>query len=311
MGLNAIAHAARVRGHVRAIHRWSKTYRVVAHVPVDSPAANFPVCRDLRRGGARVVHLAAPQLWAWGSWRIGKLRRRTDLVLCLLPFEEQWFRERDVPARFIGHPRLNRAIDEEALAVAAHDLPQGSPHIALFPGSRAHEVKANLRLLANAFAELQGRHSGAVGIIAAASPEIEKIIRRRLRVFPTGMHLVTARPDVVITWAELCLAVSGTVTLDITRQRKAMIGVYKTSTLAWLAAKFLLRTPYRLLPNLIADREIVPEYVPYAGGAGRIVEDASRILRDSKHSAVQAQSLARICQRYVGKKPALEAARWI
>ena len=82
---------------------------------VDSPAANFPICKILRKHGTRTVHLVAPQLWAWGRGRIGKLRRRTDLVLCMLPFEEQWFNDRNIPARFVGHPAMSRPLDEDEL----------------------------------------------------------------------------------------------------------------------------------------------------------------------------------------------------
>ena len=311
MGPSSLGKVARVRREIRRIRSWSRAYRVVAHVAVDSPAANFPICRIMRRSGARVVHLVAPQLWAWGRWRVRKLRALTDLVLCVLPFEEQWFRERDIPARFIGHPRMNRKIDKDALKGQIGGLPQGSPRIAIFPGSRAHEVRANMRMLARVFIELHGRHSGAAGLIVAANPEIAKLVRKKLKVFPSALHMVTDQLDASIAWSDLCLAVSGTVTLDIARQQKPMVGVYKTSVLAWLGSKLILRTPHRLLPNLIAGREIVPEFVPYCDGAMPIVKEAHRILLDSKNSAIQAQELAHVCQRFVNMRPAELAARRI
>ena len=140
MGVGALGRIAAVRKQIKQIDRWAGQYRVLAHVAVDSPAANFPICKSMRRSGARVIHLVAPQIWAWAGWRIRKLRRVTDLVLCLLPFEEQWFRDRDVPARFIGHPVINRQVDEDAIHERMHGLPQGAPRVALFPGSRSHEV---------------------------------------------------------------------------------------------------------------------------------------------------------------------------
>ena len=75
MGLNALAKVSAVRREIRRIRDWSKAYRVLAHVAVDSPAANFPICKEMKAHGARIVHLVAPQLWAWGGWRVGKLRR--------------------------------------------------------------------------------------------------------------------------------------------------------------------------------------------------------------------------------------------
>jgi len=115
MGLSALSRVGAVRAHQAAIARWASAHRVNVHVPVDSPAANFPVALRMKARGVRVCHLVAPQLWAWAPWRLGKLRRCTDGVLCLLPFEEAWFRSRGVPARFIGHPVLNRPVDTHAV----------------------------------------------------------------------------------------------------------------------------------------------------------------------------------------------------
>jgi lipid-A-disaccharide synthase len=311
MGLSALSRGMAMRRLTGRIRAWANDRRVVAHVAVDSPAANFPIGRAMRAAGARVVHLVAPQIWAWARWRIGKLRRQTSLVLCVLPFEEQWFTERKVPARFIGHPAINRTIDLEALRERMHGLPQGAPRLAIFPGSRGHEVRANTRQLVDVYTELQGRHAGMCGVIVAANPQLARIIRRRVSVFPTGLHMITGSAEAVIAWCDLALAVSGTITLDIAAHRKPMIGVYKTGLPSWILAKLLIRSPHRLLPNIIAEREVVPEFVPYLGGPMRIVKQASRILLDSKHGAVQSEELHRVCLRFANHDPAVEAAKAI
>jgi lipid-A-disaccharide synthase len=311
MGISALKRAGAVAREVRRIKQWARQYRVLAHVAVDSPAANFPIAKAIQKTGARIIHLAAPQLWAWGRWRLGKLRRLTNLVLCLLPFEEQWFNDRKIPAKFIGHPVINRPIDMDELREHMHGLPSGAPRIAIFPGSRIQEAKANTRLLTDVFNELQARHSGTAGVIVAASPAIAKLVRKKVKVFPTGLHMVTGHPEAAIAWCDLALAVSGTISLEIARHRKPMIGVYKTSVPMWLLSKVILRTPLRLLPNIIADREIVPEFVPHVGGATPIVRIATRYLLDSKNAANQSEELNRVCMRFANKKPAEEAARLI
>ena len=311
MGLEAVGRSLTFRRCIKRIKRWAKDERVVVHVPVDSPAANFPLSKSMHRAGARIVHLVAPQMWAWGRWRVGKLRKLTSGVLCLLPFEEQWFRERRVPARFIGHPSINRSIDRKALEERMHGLPQGAPRLAIFPGSRSHEVRANVRLLVDVYAELQGRHAGMCGVLVAATPQVARIVRRKVTVFPTALHMITGSADAVIAWCDLAIAVSGTVTLDIALQRKPMIGVYKTSWLTWLGAKVMVRSRYRLLPNIIAEREVVPEFVPYAGGPMPSMRLATRYLQDSKNAAVQAEELHRVCLRFANHDPADEAARLI
>jgi len=311
MGLGAFSRIAKVRKQVSSIKRWSKQYRVLGHVAVDSPAANFPVCKAMRKHGARVIHLVAPQLWAWGGWRTRKLRNLTDLVLCLLPFEEEWFTRRQIHAKFIGHPMINRTLELQDVRAQAQGLPSGAPRLAIFPGSRAQEVKANIGLMVKAFNELQSRHSGMAGLIVASSPEMARLIKKKIKVFPTGLHLTIGMVDAAIMWCDLALCVSGTISLQITSHRKPMIGVYKTGIVSWLGSKVILRTPYCLLPNIIAGREIVPEFVPHVGGSGPIVRVASAYLNDSKHGAVQSEELARVCSRFANKRPGKEAARWI
>ncbi len=311
MGLSALSKIAAVRKEIRRIRRWAQEYRVLAHVPVDSPAANFPICKVLRKQGARTIHLVAPQLWAWGRWRLAKLRRRTDLVLCLLPFEEPWFNDRKIPARFIGHPAINRSIDAEDLRSRTYGFPQGTPRMAIFPGSRTQEVKANLGLLMACYNELQGRQSGLSGLIVAANEDIAKLVRKKIKVFPTGLSMILGMRDEAIQWSDMNLAVSGTITLHITRQRKAMVGVYRTGLLSWLIAKLILRTRFVLLPNIIADREVVPEFAPHIGGPLPIVNELSHFMQDSKNVANQSEELQRVCSRFANKRPAEEGAKAI
>ncbi len=311
MGIEALKRSLAMRQYVKNIKRWAGQHRVVAHVPVDSPAANFPVSKVMRKSGAKIIHLVAPQMWAWGRWRVGKLRRLTSLVLCLLPFEEQWFLQRQVPARFIGHPSINRTFNLEDLRERMHGLPRGAPRVALFPGSRSQEVRANVGLLSDVYNELQDRHSGMRGVVVAADPRLASIVRKKIKVFPTGLHMITGSADAVIAWCDLALAVSGTITLDLAFQRKPMIGVYKTGWLTWLGAKLMLRTSYRLLPNIIAEREIVPEFVPHVGGPMPLVKQATRYLLDSKNAAVQSEELHRVCLRFADRSPGKEAAKLI
>jgi lipid-A-disaccharide synthase len=123
--------------------------------------------------------------------------------------------------------------------------------------------------------------------------------------------MITGASDAVIAWCDLAIAVSGTITLDITVQRKPMIGVYKTGLLSWLTAKLLVRPPFWLLPNIIAEREIVPEFVPHLGGPLPIVREATRFMLDSKHAAIQSEELHRVCLRFANHDPAADAVRLI
>lgn len=310
MGLDGFKKIAVVRGEHQKLKRWSTQHRVAVHVPVDSPAANFPVCQYLKPRGVRIAHLVAPQLWAWGAWRANKLRKCTDCVMCLLPFEEKWFKSRQIPAKFIGHPVINRDIDPAALAERRKSLPSGSPRLLLLPGSRSSEVKRNVRLLVAAFIELADRNRGTAGLIVAANERLARQIRETVVDMPIGLHVVVGEIDAGIAWADLALTVSGTVSLDLTRQHRPMVGVYRTGLISWLGAKIMLRTPHRLLPNIIAGRRIVPEFVPAPPWISprAIVEAATHFLKDSKNVAIAAEELRRVAQRFEGRDPAHAAA---
>ena len=325
-GVIALPSAGRIRrflGEMKRIETFAARHRVVLHVPVDSPAANTPLAKRLRAGGSRVVNLVAPQHWAWGPWRRRRLQAVTDLVLCLLPFEEAWFRERGIPAKFVGHPVINRGLERPDLERRAAELPRGRPRLLILPGSRSKEIRSNLSLLMSTFAELQARHRGMSGLVVAASREIAQEIRRRHPSLPTGLHVVnveardggtgdgTAMLDAAVLWSDVALTVSGTVSLDVARQAKPMVGVYRTGPLGVLVGNVMLTIPNRLLPNILAGERIVPEFVPYCGGSRPIVEAVENFLRDSRTAAEAQVALKRVLSTFSGHDFATESAEAI
>ncbi|MBL0926364.1 MAG: hypothetical protein IBJ11_01770 [Phycisphaerales bacterium] len=296
----------------RDIAGWLKANRITVHVPVDSPAANFPICRIAKRSGCKVVHLVAPQLWAWGPWRLRKLRRCTDLVLCLLPFEEDWFSTRGVPARFIGHPLFDEPLDLEALDEQARSLPGGAPKLALLPGSRPAELRRNFPLLLATFRELRRRHPGLVGVVGATTDAVAANLYERANAlggWPEGLDIRVGATDLVTRWCDVALVVSGTVTLQLAKQARPMVIVYKTNKLAYQCiGRWVITTKFFALPNLIAGREIVPELIPYFKGSGRLVDAADALLSSPEAQEAQRRALVEVIHKFAGKLASAEAA---
>jgi lipid-A-disaccharide synthase len=305
----------KIREHARMnerIDRWMAEHRPMVHVPVDSPGANFPICAIAKRHGLRVVHLVAPQIWAWGRWRIGKLRRRTDLVLCLLPFEETFFLKRGVKARFIGHPLFDAAPSPEDLDRRAAAYGGGAPRLALMPGSRPAELRNSFPLLLDVYRDLRRVYPGAAGVVAATKPSAEQDLRRMAAAhggLPEGLTISVGDADGVIRWCDLALVKSGTITLQITRQQKPMVVFYKGSRLLYYTmAKWLVATKYFTLPNVLAHREIVPEFVPHFAGPEPIVAAARNLIDDPAAAALQREELARIAEMFRGRNAGANAA---
>jgi lipid-A-disaccharide synthase len=163
-------------------------------------------------------------------------------------------------------------------------------------------------MLANVFRQLRNLHSSMSGVIVASSDTVAREVHDRLGEFPMGLSMVTGMRDEAIAWSDLAIAVSGTVTLDIMRQCHPMIGIYNAGWLSCLGAKLLLKTRYKLLPNIIADDEVVPEYVPWCRGPKQIIAKAQWLLNDSRRTAEHQQGLRRALGAYRGHDFAREAA---
>ncbi|MBX3317255.1 MAG: hypothetical protein KF902_10390 [Phycisphaeraceae bacterium] len=318
MGMPGIKKIKEHRGINRRIAAWLESNPVAVHVPVDSPAANFPICRIAKRRQIRVVHLVAPQVWAWGSWRINKLRKLTDHVLCLLPFEEPWFNERSVRATFIGHPLFDHVLDPDALDREAATLGQTHPRVALMPGSRPGEIQRNFPVLYEAFRRLKADHPQLIGCVAATTPRVEQTLRSMaadLGGWPAGLEMLSGRTDAIVRWCDLALVVSGTVTLQIAKQCRPMVIVYKSGlfdrALYTIARDVLFTTDHFTLPNLIAGREIVPELVPHFGDAEPIVRHASDLLESPDLASLQRSELQRVVEQFAGRDASLKAAESI
>ena len=313
MGLPGIA---KIREHQRIntrIDQWLANNAMTVHVPVDSPAANFPICAIARTHGCRVVHLVAPQIWAWGRWRIHKLRRLTDMVLCLLPFEEAFFTQRRVPARFIGHMLFDKVIDTESLDARGTSFGNGSPRIALMPGSRPDEINRHIEVMLRAFEILRTRYPDAVGVVAATSQHVASYLRKladeRLGGWPQAVSIVVQDTDAVIRWSTIALVKSGTVTLQVAKQCKPMVVFYsKSSPFLYMIARIILSTKHFSLPNVLAHRRIVPEFIPHYGGPEPIVEAAIQLIEDAAVAETQRCDLANVVAGFSGRNASALAA---
>ncbi len=297
----------------REIAHWvSEHPEVRVHVPVDSPAANFPICKITKRHGIRVVHLVAPQLWAWGEWRLKKLRKRTDLVLCLFPFEEKWFRDRGVPAKFIGHPLFDEPLDMDGLSEGAKLLQEGSPRIGVLPGSRPAELRRNFPLLLNTFKALRREYPEMVGCVAATTEPVRKQLyewANRLGGWPDGLDVRVGETDLVARWCDFAMVVSGTVSLQLAKQARPMVIVYKVNELMYkVLARRLITTRYFALPNLIAGQEIVPELIPYFKGHDRLVQMCKELIGSAERLEAQRLNLRSITAKFSGRMASEEAA---
>ncbi|MFG0256486.1 MAG: lipid-A-disaccharide synthase [Phycisphaerales bacterium JB043] len=254
------------------------------HLAVDSPAANFPACKLAGARGVGVMHMAAPQLWAWAPWRIRKLRRLTDHLMCLLPFEREWFASRGVRATFIGHPVFDEPMDTDVLEALTSEYPESEMRVALLPGSRAKEHQHNFPIQLETFRRLRADHPELMGMVAAVDETGAHRLQQIANAsggWPEGLEMRVGEVEAILHWADVCLTVSGTVTLQVLRHAVPMVVHFRTSRLLYHGlARWLLTPDFFSLPNLIAGSRIVTELMPYFGDATRLTDEARQLIED-------------------------------
>jgi lipid-A-disaccharide synthase len=313
MGMPGIA---KILDHHRInqnIDAWLRDNPVAVHLPVDSPAANNPICEIAKRRYCKVVHIVAPQIWAWGRWRIHRLRRLTDLVLCMLPFEEAFFHKRRVPARFIGHFLFDKPINTAELERRSSVFGDGEPRIAMMPGSRPDELIQHFPFLLDTFRELKKLHPGAVGVVAATSDrvaaQLKEMAKRTRGGWPDSLRVFVQDTDAIIHWCQLALVKSGTVTLQVAKQNRPMVVFYrKSNPLFFLLARTVLSTKLFSLPNLLARKRIVPEFIPHYGGPKRLIRAADALLTNKALADQQRADLAEVVATFSNRNAAANAA---
>ncbi len=309
----AVRQMATHRRRLRRLAAWLAKHELSAVVPTDSPAANWSICRLVRRlqPQTKIIHLAAPQLWAWAPWRIGKLRRLTDLVLCLLPFETQWFCSRGVKATFVGHPIFETPLCPDTAFDPWCDQEEHSNRIklAILPGSRSAEIKSNYPTMIATAMDLADKQDQKIYAAVAAMNETrrQQVESMTPPQSTLSLSITCSRTDQVLQWADVALVVSGTATLQVLRHRVPMVTMYHVNRWSWhLIGRFLIQTRTFTLPNLIGQslglKQVVPELVPHFGKIGPVRAALEPILTQKRLRQQQRAGFDEIAQVFAQKK---------
>ena len=227
-----------------------------AVVLIDYPGFNWHIAKKAKAHGIPVIYYGTPQLWAWASWRVAKMRRYVDHVLCKLPFEQEWFRERDCHATFVGHPYFDeleaQKLDTQFIERLRSD---DRPLVTILPGSRTQEVKNNLLPFLKA-AKLIRQQVPNVRFAVAGFKESQRAMAQEI-IDDSGVYaeFYVAKTPELIHAAKCCLACSGSVSLELLYHTKPTAILYQISRLGYFAQRFLRKVRYITLVNLLTAQE--------------------------------------------------------
>ena len=251
-------------------------------VGIDAPDFNIDVELKLRKSGIATLHYVSPSVWAWRQNRIHKIKRATDMVLAFLPFEKAFYDRFDAPCRFIGHTLADKMplVPDTLGARERLGLKPDGHYMALLPGSRHAEVTLLSPVYLEACKQLKVRHPSLEFVVPLVNPKRrEEFMAIKQQVAPhLEVILIEGQGRDVMTAADIILLASGTATLEAMLAKKPMVVGYKFKPFSyWLANKFV-HTAYASLPNLLADRMLVPELIQHECTPDHIVEEVSKLI---------------------------------
>jgi len=275
-----VHHIPRIYREYRKLVTAAEKERPDLAILTDSPDFHLRVAGKLHRQGVPVVYLVAPQVWAWRKGRLSEMRRTLKHLLCIFPFEEEFFRRENVPATYIGHPLaglVRPALTRDEF-FKKHRLAAGRRSIVVLPGSRRGEAARHLPALADAADRLYREH--AVNILLPASVTTgADFFRERLGDSP--IRVIEGESWDAMAHADLALAASGTVTVEAALLGTPMVTFYKVAPVSWMVGKSLVDVPFYSMVNLIAGRAVVPELMQDRMNGESLAREANRLLSNS------------------------------
>jgi len=296
MEINVPARDMAVLGLSEVLHKYfffRKTFQAMlallkerkpdAVLLVDYPGFNLPFAKEARKLGFKVIYYICPQVWAWNRRRIPALAASVNRLIAIFPFEPDVFKDTGLRVDFVGHPLV--AIAETARAEPMPSLPwNGSPQIAILPGSRQQEVNLILPAMVKAAIILKKKLPSIGFIIAAASPEARGWIEQVLAEMKMNgqFAVVEGQTRQILRQAKAAWVCSGTATIETALMRCPMVVVYRVRLLTYLAGRMLIRVPFLGMVNIIAGKQICPELLQGDATPEKLARAIEPLLSDNQ-----------------------------
>lgn len=280
-----LSHLPRLIRLRRELTRRLCASKPAVFIGIDAPDFNLGLEIKLRKQGIRTVHYVSPTVWAWRQKRVRKIGRAADLVLCLFPFEPEFFKAHGVPATYVGHPMADQIEPDRDPAAARKrlQLDPAASTIALLPGSRVSEVSRLAEPMIGAARLLAAEHPGMQFVTAMANEKVRSIFEETMqRLEFSDIRLVDHQPRTVIAAADAVMSASGTATLETMLVNRPMTVAYRLSAATYQTAKQLrlIKPQLFALPNILAGEALVPELIQQEANSDSLAAETTRWLED-------------------------------
>lgn len=265
-----IKHYGYFRKQFHKTLREIETSKPTAVVLIDYPGFNLRLARALRKQSPsqKIIYYISPQVWAWNRGRIKKMARWLDLMLCIFPFEAEFYNQSGLRTIFVGHPMIERLRERQPLqgygSAGKIDIQRDPELVGLFPGSRAREVRKIFPILIETARDLRRLKSNLRFEVAAASDELASEITGVLNSADRHLFAINVGQTAELMQRALAgIVASGSATLEAAYFRMPFALVYKVAWPTYFAGRLLVKVKYLGMPNVLADKEIIPEFIQH------------------------------------------------
>jgi len=294
---------------IKRLTRFLKTHKIDLVIVCDSPAFNFHIAKAAKKAGIKTLFYVAPQLWGWAGWRIRKLRKCCDKLCCILPFEQNWFSEKGVDTTFVGNPLL----DELQPCLHSYlknyaDFDPKNLRLALMPGSRAAEIDSLWQPMQQIALRIKKKYPAATFITVAVDAKRKQALKAAQIAGFECQYTIGSVSETAAA-ADFALVASGSATLQVAAVGCPMVIMYQSSRILWhLIGRWLLKTKYLSLVNILAGKELVPEFMPHFSSIEPIVQSIEQLLEDKDKLAQISNELIKLAEPLAEKKARDEVA---
>ncbi len=279
-----------------------------AVVLIDYPGFNLRLAHALHAKFPEltIIYYISPQVWAWNRRRVSQMAQSIDLILCIFPFEPELYEASGLRAIFVGHPIISIIPSGNAAP------PRDDKLVGLFPGSREREVKKIFPVMRQAALELSQQDHDLRFVVSAASEPLAELIRADLCKHATGkFSIVTGDARSVMGRVNVGMVASGTATLEAALSQLPFVLIYRVAWFTYLAARLVVKVKYLGMPNVLANREIVPEFIQHKAQPRAIAAAVARLLTDKRERTRMLTDFAGVAQKLGRGEASVNAAEAI
>lgn len=253
---------------------------------IDYKEFNFKLASFAKRQGIKILFYISPQIWAWRPGRVAKYGKVIDMMAVIFPFEVPFYTQENVPVRYVGHPSVDTAHAKYSREedFNRYKLLLGQPVVGILPGSRIDEINRMLPIMLQAAKLIQKAIPAVQFVLPQADSVADALLQTSFQHSNIQVKNIKNQLHDTVQCCDAVMTVSGTATLEIALLKVPMLIAYKLSTLSYLMAKILVDTKFIGLPNIIAGKSIVKEFIQYAATPQNMAQEMLRLLQDKQYT---------------------------